>query len=419
MFKKPFTPSYLTLSLIVLGMGLATSTQAAWLNNNLRNGLQFSISGTLSPSLTKNTNKFTYLYGDPSIYGTNGTMTNVFADQDRRDTDERARLSGLNSATAYFSAQQMLTRDISIFGTVGLWASPSQSSRRGYSYGATIIHQKYGQLGVNTNSLFSTSDIATTGTYNPLDTTGSAVSLSYTAIPNLTLSAYHAFPETGDTRSENDAGLHSGYGLAASYTHSFAPRHNLTIGAGHTKGKRDVDFYGDGSTWTYGYGDRYTDYWGTVYTAPKEKEATAIGLSYQLDDWTLSVDGGKSTEEFTGEFYNRAKTNNYGVRVDYEFTPRMTAYASYGERKSKKDGVDDNQISYQDFLSSGVLGVNETLVFDEVRQKQYTLGAEYELYNNVNLTGRVTNTKTQNYVAEGAFSKRETYGYTAGVSFRF
>lgn len=39
MFKKPFTPSYLTLSLIVLGMGLATSTQAAWLNNNLRNGL--------------------------------------------------------------------------------------------------------------------------------------------------------------------------------------------------------------------------------------------------------------------------------------------------------------------------------------------------------------------------------------------
>lgn len=418
MFKILSMPLAVSLALVSAGL-ISTSASAAWLDNNLRNGLQLGISGTLSPSFTKDSSKFTYLYGDPSIYGANGTMANVFADQDRRDTDERTRLSGLDSASVYFSANQMLTRDVSIYGTVGLWATPSESSRRGYSYGATITHSKIGSLGVNSNSAFATADIATSGTYNPLDTTGSAVSASYIAIPNLTLSAYHVFPETGDTRSTADPGLHSGYGLAATYTHSFAPRHNITIGAGHTKGKREVDFYGDGSTWTYGYGDRYTDSWGRVMTAPKEKEATAIGLSYQLDDWTLSVDGGKSTEEFTGEFYNRAKTDNYGVRVGYEFTPRLTAYASYGERKSKKDGVDGNQISYQDFLSSGVLGVNETLVFDEVKQKQYTVGATYDLYHNITFTGEVSGTKTKNYIAEGAFSKRDSLNYLAGMSFSF
>lgn len=432
LFKILSMPLAVSAALVSAGL-ISTSASAVWLDNNLRNGLQLGISGTLSPSFTKDSGKFTYLYGDPSVYDVAdnpdtedvdesyiGTMADVFADQDRRDTDERTRLSGLNSATVNFSANQMLTRDVSIYGTVGLWVTPSESARRGYSYGATITHSKIGSLGVNSNSAFATADIATSGTYNPLDTVGSAVSASYTAIPNLTLSAYHAFPESGDTRSTADAGLHSGYGLAASYTHSFAPRHNITIGAGHTKGKREVDFYGDGSTWTYGPADRYTDYWEKVfYTAPKEKEATAIGLSYQLDDWTLSVDGGKSTEEFTGEFYNRAKTDNYGVRVDYEFTPRMTAYASYGERKSKKDGVDGNQISYQDFLSAGVLGVNETLVFDEVKQKQYTVGASYDLYHNITFTGEVSGIKTKNYIAEGAFSKRDSLNYLAGVSFSF
>ena len=410
----------LAVSFVLVSTGLVSTTaSAAWLDNNLRNGLQLGISGTVGPSLAKNTDKFTYLYGDPGIYGANGTMANVFADQDRRDTDERTRLSGLDSASVYFSANQMLTRDVSVYGTVGLWMTPSESSRRGYSYGATITHSKIGSLGVNSNSAFATANIATSGTYNPLDTAGSAVSLSYIAIPNLTLSAYHAFPQSGDTRSTTDAGLHSGHGVAAVYKYSFAPRHNVTFGAGYTKGERNVDFYGDGSTWTYGYGDRYTDYWGRVMTAPKIKKATAVGLSYQLDDWTLSVDGGKSTEEFAGEFYNRAKTDNYGVRVDYEFTPRLTTYASYGERKSKKDGVDGNQISYQNFLSSGVLGVNETLVFDEVKQKQYTVGATYDLYHNITLTGEVSNTKTKNYIAEGAFSKRDSLNYLAGMSFSF
>lgn len=193
MFKILSMPLAVSTALVSAGL-ISTSASAAWFDNNLRNGLQLGISGTLSPSFTKDSSKFTYLYGDPSIYNVSdnpdttdvdesyiGTMADVFADQDRRDTDERTRLSGLDSAMVYFSANQMLTRDVSIYGTVGLWAAPSESARRGYSYGATITHSKIGSLGVNSNSAFATADIATSGTYNPLDSVGSAVSASYTA----------------------------------------------------------------------------------------------------------------------------------------------------------------------------------------------------------------------------------------------
>lgn len=400
---------YPYFGLLVLGSSfLIPQAHAAWLDNNLRDGLQFSIGATISPTLTQRSSKFTYLYGDPSIYGPNGSLEQVLKDQDKRETDERMRLDGQESVMAYISAQQMLTRDIRIFGSVGLWATPNTASRRGYSFGATINHNKIGSLGINTSSAFSTSRIATSRTYTALDTAGSAVSASYTAIPNLTVSAYHAFPESGDTRSEYDVGLHSGYGVAASYNFDFAPRHQLTIGAGHTKGERHVEVIGD----------RATDPWGRVTSTAKEKEATALGFSYQLNDWKLSVDGGKAEEYFNGHFYNRTKTDNYGVRIDYEVTPRISTYASYGKRKSKKTPTEGNQLSYENLINNN-LGVNESLVFDQVKQDRYTLGAEYDLYHNITLQGSVSGTKTKNYVTEGAFSKRETLNYQAGVSFNF
>lgn len=80
LFKILSMPLAVSAALVSAGL-ISTSASAEWLDNNLRNGLQLGFSGTLSPSFTKNSSKFTYLYGDPNIY-------NVSDNPDTTDVDE-------------------------------------------------------------------------------------------------------------------------------------------------------------------------------------------------------------------------------------------------------------------------------------------------------------------------------------------
>ena len=175
---------------------------AVYLDRNLRDGLKFGISGSVNPSLSVNSSTFTYL-GDSSVYGNNATLERMLQDQDRQDSDERARLNGFGGASVYLGAQKYLTRDITLFGNVGLYAPASKGQRAAYGYGVNLA-TKYGSIGINTDNEFSAGAGTPSGIYNLVDGSNeysTAISVSTSYIPKFKFSAYHALPGSPDTRS--------------------------------------------------------------------------------------------------------------------------------------------------------------------------------------------------------------------------
>ena len=89
------------LGLLAVSVSLIMASlpaHAVYLDRNLRDGLKFGISGSVNPSLSVNSSTFTYL-GDSSVYGNNATLERMLQDQDRQDSDERARLNGFGGAS--------------------------------------------------------------------------------------------------------------------------------------------------------------------------------------------------------------------------------------------------------------------------------------------------------------------------------
>lgn len=377
---------------------------AALLNNNLRDGLEITLTGAARPTITTSSEKFTYLYGDPSIFNrydssgnliSAGTVEQVLANQDRELTDERLRLDGIHGAGIWVGAEQRLTRDITIEGEVGLWAWGGGSAVN--QFGLGINHAKLGGVNIQSNSSFRTRDVATSSTYTALDTQGSAVSARYTEIPNLTLGAYYAFPASNDTRV-TDTALHGGHGVMASYSHSFSPYQSLSGGVAYTHGKRDVHLRSN--------------------SAYKEKDAYGVGLRYKYQDFTVALDVSRGEETLGGALVDKIDIDTAGIRVTHATTPRINTYAYYGERKDKKSASSGNTLSYINLLNNRS-GVTESILFDKVQRKQYGVGMDYYLYQGITLSGSVANTETTNYLTDGVFSKRENLSYTAGVSFWF
>ncbi len=400
-------PKSLHISLAVISASLITlPASAAWLDNNLRDGLQFAISGTVSPSIVSNSSRFTYVYGDPTVYGLNGTITQVLADQDKRETDERARLSGLNTGSVWFTAYKQIHRDMTIGGNVGLYGTPwiSDSGYNRYwqkniafQYGLTLTHDKYGSIGINSNPSTNRSVVTTSGVNGVLDTPQNAISAEYTYIPDLKIVAYHAFPASENT-SIVDAAIHKGQGISVEYTRAFAPRHKLTGAVGYTKTERHVDLNSNDTA--------------------KYKEAQGVGLSYQYDNVTVDVNYGEANESFDGSRISDTDISAYGVKLNYEVTPRINTYITYGKYESDKHGTTNSDLTYANLLTEG-RGVSESNLFDKVERASYGLGVDYNLYRNVTLRGTVGRTETENYVVEGLFSKREATNYTLGASFSF
>lgn len=393
MFKKPFflkTP--LCLALIIAS---SMPASAVWLDNNLRDGLNFAISTTVAPSLSKTHTNFRYLYPNKDIAGDPAEIEAMLAGIDRQESDARARLDGFDSAAVWLIAQKRLNRSTSLMGNVLMYGLPSGFEKGTLYYGLNLRHEVYGSLGINSGNNFNTSDIATSRTYNPLDSQSTAISASYTQIPNLNLSGYYAFAESPNT-DYVDTALHKGYGVGGSYEFSFAPRHTLTLGAGYTDGKRHVDLKDD--------------------RISKHKQATAIGVNYQYQNWTVGVDAGQAKETFDGRRIASTDSKNMGVRVDYEFTPRLSAFASYGTKISDKTA--QQGVNF-DFANLATRGINESTLFDKVEQKLVSVGTNYEIYSGISLSADVSKNTTTNYISEGKFSERDSLSYNTGVTFSF
>lgn len=393
------------MTLLAVATGLSLPAQAAWLDLNLRNGMEMAISGTVSPSFTKTRSVFQYKYGDNTIYPAGTSVEQILLNQNRRDADERMRLSGVGTSSIGFSLNQRLTKNWTAYAysvLYGAHASDWNYEEYWYpanfyaNYGITLTHDKHGAIGLSTGNLLK-EYIGDTGTFDLSAAEGSAINVSYTSIPDLKVKAYWAFPRATDVRSAADTGIHGGYGVAVSYLHHFmSPRHNL------------------GGEIAFANTDRHDGInSANQNTLAKDRQSYTAALAYQHDKVKLTLEAGKSAEELgraaTAKL-DKVDARSYGARVDYEFTPELSVYAAYGNVNYEKEGA----TSFADLGS-----VSEYYVFKNVKADVYKAGISYQLFRNISLRGDLSHQVVKNYVDEGYFSRTEYSTATIGTSFSF
>lgn len=369
---------------------------------NVKNGLRFYAGTSLSPAFTNTSRKFTYTYGDPTIYrGTNAQqIEQMLADQDKKLTDDELRLSGMSGGYIELYGAQAIHKDLTVSASVLLDGGEGGIGNYGAYWGLSADYDRVGRLtvGGRNNGL----GVGKTGLamLNTLNDNGMNIVARYTRIPDLTITGYHMFNQSADVRNNREIGWHKSNGLSAQYT--FAPssqqRVTMALGASRSRGHDEVPF------------------WDVAAKA----DAYMAGLSYRYNKAILSADYGIRNEKHNGVLVDELDIKTYGAKLDYEFTPRLTASISYGHKGTQNS----RPVSFNDWLSWGIRGAsqNQTIegkLFNEVKQDRYAASLSYRLWENVSLNGSVASLQTKNYLAEGQFSKREELTTSIGASFNF
>lgn len=397
-------------------VAVAMSANAAPLDRYYNNGgLMLSVDGAIAPTLSKRVSKFSYVYGDPRAFDrfqldnrgnvvgfSQGTLEQALLAKDEQRTDERLRLNGFNESYINLGANQSLSRKSGLHGSLGLYHLPTAGQL--ITGDAVFYHRDYGELIFSGNGALPTSDVNTSGTYNLLDTrAGGAVSGALRYIPKLTLQGYYSFADLPDG-NPLATGLKRGYGATASYEHSFAPRNNLTLNAGYSKGERRKDL--------------------AINSAPRDKQAMMAGLSYNYYDWTVAVDGGVSESNYHGNLIDKAKTTAQGVRVTYAFTPRLSTHVFYGQRdttSTEANGVtlDFSRLHLTAFTENRLPVISETQLFKNIKENTYGVGVRYNYHSNVSFNGNISESNTKYSLTDGDFAKLKNQNYNVGVTLSF
>lgn len=375
----------------------------------VKEGKRFGIFASVNPSFSHASERFTYTMANPSIYGPTGTLEQVLKDQDRHDTDEQVKFDGLNTAQIEMYSSTRLTKKLVLSGSVLLFGNAERSmGNYGAYWGASLDFGDYGELGrISAGGINNGLRVGKTSLpmLNTLNDSGTNISGRYTGIPDLTLSAYHMLAQSADVTNRRSTGWHGSNGVAAEYKFDFAPRHNFTIAAGTSLSK--------GHEMPAVWNDR------------AKGKAYMTGLAYEYGDAKVALDYGKRKDSYNGVYVDDIKTETYGIKLDYEITPRLSANLSYGHKGTENT----KPISYSDWESFG-LGVGyrnndrsrtniEERLFNTTKQDRYGVGLTYDIYKGISINASVSNLKTRNYVQEGEFTRRERLDTSIGASFSF
>ncbi|MFB6349125.1 porin [Moraxella sp. ZJ142] len=369
---------------------------------SVKNGLTLGIYGTVNPEFSTRSNKFNYTYGDPEIFGENGSIADVLANQDRKDSDEQLRLDGLNTGTIQFYASQKLTPKITANSSLVVEARENSASNWGAYWGVGFDFGSFGELGsINIGGYNNGLGVSQTGLglLNTLNDSGTNINASYTGIPNLTLSAYHMLTQSADINDNKDTGWHHSDGASAKYEFDFAPRKTLTLAGGYARSKgHDSSYY---------------------YDAAQKADAYLLGVGFNYNNWKVDLDYGKRQETYNGVATSGIDKTTYGAKLNYEFTPRLKGTLSYGRSNSKNDRPADFAKLLD--LNAGLEPYSsaEAVVFNRVKKERYSAGLQYKLYKGVTLNGTVSDLRSTNYITEGEFSNRKQLTTNVGVSFSF
>lgn len=369
---------------------------------NVKNGLRFYAGTSLSPAFTTTSRKFSYTYGDPTIYrGTNAQQIELMlADQDKKLTDDELRMTGVSGAYLELYGAQAIHKDLTVSASVLLDGGEGGFGNYGAYWGLSADYDRVGRLTVGgRNNGLGVGKTSLT-MLNTLNDSGLNVVARYTRIPDLTIAGYHMFNQSADLRNREEDGWHKSNGLSAQYTFSPTSQQRVTVALGGSHSK----------------GHKMPSWWAQQAKA----DAYMAGLSYRYKNAILSADYGIRNEKYNGVLVDEIDIKTYGAKLDYEFTPRLTATLSYGHKGTENS----RPISFEDWKDWGLRGTsfNQTIegkLFNEVEQDRYSLGLNYKLWDNVSLNGSVTSLQTKNYLTGGQFSKREELTTTVGASFSF
>lgn len=376
----------------------------------VRNGLLFEINTSLNPEINNFSSKTTYLMADPTYYDrydrgqlvSSGTMAQVFADQDRKDADERNRIYGTESAYTQFVASQALNKDWR--ADVGLYVEYNQNAHTNYGSGWGV------GLDYKTKARFN---IGLTGPAIGISRTDADPVIrlprngkayfraSYMGTPNLTLSAAHALTSSGDDRINSDMNWRKHSAVSASYLVNVSPYHQVTLGLAGSRAR------GSDTPFEFNQHSKNDGYMGSI--------------AYRYRDVTLGFDYGKGKEKFNGVYLGELDKTSYGVKATYRFTPRFQGSLSYGVYETENS----KSLSFQDFTKFE-LGLNEqNYFFAKSKTERYRLNVNYSIRNNLSLFGAVISSRTKHHVlderdnAVKPFAKNESLLTAAGVSFSF
>lgn len=393
-----------------LAVGTAMSAQAVELDRTYnKDHMTVNVSGSLAPTLTQNSSKFTYLYGDLRAldrWSTDGSairkgnLERLLRYENSRTTDERLRLQGFDGGWIGFDVSQNINTDIKASGSLGI--STYFAGDQIFVGDLSLDYDKLGELTLNINGRLPTSSVGTSSTYNTLDRQGTSVDIRYKQIPNLRLGAYYAFADIPNAAGSVDTGIEKGYGATASYKHSFGLRNDLDMRVGYSHSQRRHDLQSN--------------------SVAQDKDAVMAGIRYNYYKTTLSVDGGVSKSDYHGNIISDAKTKTAGVRLSYEITPRLSTYGFYGARRTtsnEADGVNLNfQTLYDNALyANGKQPIQETQLFKKINRDMYGVGASFNIHRNASVFADVKRETTKYSLTDGDFAKNVDDSYALGTVF--
>lgn len=382
---------FLPLSMLA---ALAMPAHSLWVSTpNVRDGLKLYVGGNVSPTIGTTSNKFRYTIADPAIYGPEGTLEQVLADQDRQDADRRLRAEGTDDAAIELYVSQVLTKGLSLNGSTYLSYNKNSSTNYGALWGLSLDFGSSGDLGrVTVGDGWTRLPVKQTDVDNIIQNRGKNIFVRYTGIPDLTLAGYHMFSASNDVNDPAAYGLHKSNGVSADYQFDFGARKNLTLAAGYTRSEGNKN-------------PRYVD------DVAKGK-SYLVGANLQHNNLKLGLDYGQRENTYNGAWWDTLKTEVYGIKATYEITPRLTGTLSYAH----KTDSNSKPVSLQTLVAQRSV---ESSFFEKVKQDRYLAKLNYQLYKNISLNGEISNTRTKNYVTEGEFSRRDRLSASLGASFSF
>lgn len=425
------------LALVLSTLTLAHQSHAVYnLYNN--EGLTFDIHGQVDVQATKSDKKHQILHDADGINWFRGTgsiqtnMPSVVA-----STDKAPRLGQTHgvSFVEFRGSQTLPNQTWRVTGNVALgytdasnlYLSNSSLSLDKKNTGAITFGRQY----------LHTNYVGRTGTDTPLDTfSKNALRVDYYATKGLWASAYYSFAEVSDVRVNSNAGIHSGFGVSASYRHQLTNNHSVRVGAGFSQANAKPAAVGFFSN--TGYNFSYVD--NPLNKNPEKKQGVAGSLEYQMGSLLVAADIGRKHETMAKDVqqvYNPelnrqdnaltvldSRTTDYaGVKIAYDINPVLQVSAGYGTKKATtklKEGytplTTEETLTADDF---SYVDADDTSLFDKADSTETYVQADYRVRPNVRLYARYDNETTTYKVADKNISKVTDNNVRAGLVFSF
>lgn len=376
--------------LLVLAMLATTLPANAVYNLYKKDGLSLDINGEVN----------LYLETD-KVTGEN-TLANLQSEL----TDEKLRIfPDAGASWIDFRASQALPNDWRATGTLGMGYARGNGST--FLNSASLSFDKL-NLGAITlgRQYLHTGYVTRTGTYSPLDVFGEqAVRLDYYGLDNLHTSAYYLFPSSSDVRRTSNSTKTEGFGASGSYTLGFGDKHDLRLAAGYSNSKanpRNLNAYSPNS------------------------DAYALSAEYRLGKFLAAADYGQKDIELGGSLVAKSKSDNIGLKVGYEISPRMNLVAGYGVRKhdtTYQNGVPTAAIQaalLSEISSGGLLAsASASFLYKDLKETMTFVRGDYYLRDNVRLYGQVQKEELEGKLDNTPVTTFDDTSYRLGVSLSF